>query len=79
MKNTSVVLGPDQASFIHRQIAKGRFGSASDAVRAGLRLLEEQELRIERLRLAIEEGEASGPPEPFDMDGYLAEKQRSAP
>lgn len=78
MKNTSVVLGPDQTGFIRRQIAKGRFGSASEAVRAGLRLLEERELSIEHLRLAIEEGETSGVPEPFDMDDYLAEKRSAA-
>ena len=42
-RNTSISLGDDYLKFIDRQIAKGRFGSASEAVRAGLRLLEEQD------------------------------------
>jgi antitoxin ParD1/3/4 len=66
MKNTSVVLGKGHISFIKRQVRKGRFGSASEAVRAGLQLLEEQESRMERLRAALDEGEASGASLPFD-------------
>lgn len=73
-KNTSVTLGPDYEAFIQRQIAKGRFGSASEAIRAGLRLLEEDELKLEELRAAIEEGYASGDAEPFDIDHFIAEK-----
>lgn len=75
-KNTSVVLGEDYESFIQRQIARGRFGSASEAVRAGLRLLEEEELKLERLRSAIDEGDASGEPQPFDVEEFLAAKRR---
>jgi len=76
-KNTSVVLGDQYETFIRRQIAAGRFGSASEAVRAGLRLLEEQELKLERLRAAIDEGDASGEPQPFDIESYLADKRRA--
>jgi antitoxin ParD1/3/4 len=61
-KNTSVVLGKEHAAFIAKQVRKGRFGSASEAVRAGLRLLEEQELKLERLRAALTEGEAEDDP-----------------
>lgn len=76
MANTSVVIGKPNEKFIKSQIEKGRFGSASEAVRAGLRLLEEHELKIERLRSAIEEGEASGPATPFNMDDFLKAKRR---
>ena len=76
-KNTSVVLGKEQDKFIRTQIKSGRFGSASEAMRAGLRLLEEQELKIERLRAAIIEGEASGPATPFDMDDFLRSRRRT--
>jgi antitoxin ParD1/3/4 len=77
MKMANVEIGEQQADFIDQQVAKGRFGSTSEAVRAALRLLEEQELKIERLRQALQEGEASGPPEPFDIEEYLAEKRRA--
>lgn len=73
-KNTSVSLGEDYQKFIDRQIAKGRFGSASEAIRAGLRLLEERETELEQLRAAIEAGYASGEPEPFDVREFLASK-----
>jgi len=76
-KNTSVVLGKEQDRFIKAQLRKGRFGSASEAVRAGLRLLEEQELKVERLRASLEEGEASGDPAIFDIENFIAEKRKS--
>jgi antitoxin ParD1/3/4 len=74
-RNTSIVIGKADDKFIKSQIKKGRFGSASEAMRAGLRLLEEQELKIERLRNAIEEGEASGPATAFNMRDYLKSKR----
>jgi len=40
-RNTSVSLGEHFARFIEEQIAGGRYGSASDVVQTGLRLLEE--------------------------------------
>ena len=58
------------------QEAGGRYGSASDVVRAGLRLLEEQETRLEALRRALSEGEASGAAQPLDIDVFLAAKHR---
>ena len=59
-KNTSVTLGNHFEQFITQQIALGRFNSASEAIRAGLRLLEDQEVKLERLRRALIEGEESG-------------------
>ena len=55
-KNTSVSLGPHFADFVDRQVGDGRYSSASEVVRAGLRLLEEHEMQVERLRAAIIEG-----------------------
>jgi antitoxin ParD1/3/4 len=72
-KNTSVSLGEHFNGFIEAQVASGRFASASDVIRAGLRLLEENEAKLERLRELIREGEESGDPEPFDFDEFLAE------
>lgn len=75
-KNTSVSLGEHFTDFIENQVAAGRFGSASDVVRAGLRLLEEQEVKLAALRAALADGEESGPPTPFDFEAFIAKKKR---
>ena len=77
-KNTSVSLSDHFAEFIEEQLARGRFGSASDVVRAGLRLLEEHEARLLALQAALVEGERSGEPEPFDFDDFLEDKRNAA-
>jgi antitoxin ParD1/3/4 len=71
-KNTSVTLGAHFEQFIAQQIAEGRFGSASEAIRAGLRLLEEHEIRLEALKQALKEGEESGRAE-YSLKGLLAD------
>ena len=59
-KNTSVSLGSHFEQFIGSQIDSGRYGSASEVVRAGLRLLETTESKLEVLRKALVAGERSG-------------------
>jgi antitoxin ParD1/3/4 len=59
-KNTSVTLGAHYEKFIAQQVAQGRFGTTSEAIRAGLRLLEEREMKLAALRRALVEGEESG-------------------
>lgn len=75
-KNTSVSLSDHFIDFAERQVASGRYGSTSDVVRAGLRLLETQETALERLREAIREGVDSGSAEPFDVAEFLGEMRR---
>ena len=75
-RNTSVSLGDHSADFVDRQVAGGRYGSANDVVRAGLRLFEEHEARQGALRAALVEGEDSGPAQPFDVEAFLAAKRR---
>ena len=77
-KNTSVILGKEHHKFITHQIKKGRFASASEAMRAGLRLLEEQELKVDQLRAAIIKGEESGPATAFDMGGFIAATRKAS-
>ena len=60
-KNTSVILGDHFEQFMDGQVDSGRYGSASEVVRAGLRLLETTEGRLAVLRNALVAGEQSGP------------------
>ena len=73
-KNTSVSLGNHFAGFIDMQVKAGRYGSASDVVRAGLRLLEEHEAKLQTLRAELIKGEQSGPAKPFDFDAFVVAK-----
>ena len=71
-KNTSVTLGKHYEAFIGRQIAIGQFSSASEAIRAGLRLLEEKDIKLAALRRALEDGEDSGFAE-YSLTGLMKE------
>ena len=55
-RNTSVSLGDHFVGFIEERVASGRYNSASDVVRAGLRLLEEHEAKVVALREAADVG-----------------------
>ncbi|MDA0902556.1 MAG: type II toxin-antitoxin system ParD family antitoxin [Proteobacteria bacterium] len=59
-KNTSISLGSHFDDFISQQVSTGRYGSASETIRAGLRLLEERETKISTLRQMLTDGENSG-------------------
>ena len=59
-RNTSVTIGSHFETFIAGQLEEGRYGSASEIVRAGLRLLEDHETKVRQLRVALIEGEQSG-------------------
>ena len=76
-RNTSVSLDDHFTSFIEAKVAEGRFNSTSDVVRAGLRLLEDQETRLEALRAALVAGEESGPATEFDFEAFIARKRRT--
>ena len=75
MKTTSVSLGAYFEDFIKDRIAQGRYNNASEVIRAGLRLLEEDESRVMRLKAAIDEGVESG----FVDDFYRASTALPAP
>jgi antitoxin ParD1/3/4 len=75
-KNTSFSVGEHFTGFIEAQIREGRYSSASDVVRAGLRLLEEQEAKLTALRAALIEGEESGVSSRGVLDIWAAVKER---
>jgi antitoxin ParD1/3/4 len=70
-RNTSVSLGNYFESFVDKSVTQGRFKNASEVIRAGLRLLEEEENKIVVLRNAINEGIESGIAENFDPKKHL--------
>lgn len=76
-KNTSVSLGDHFSHFVDERVAQGRYGSVSDVVRAGLRLLEEHETKLEALRAALIAGENSGPAAAFDVEDFVRQKRGS--
>jgi len=71
-KNTSITLGEHFDGFIASQVNTGRYGSASEVVRAGLRLLEKTETKTEALRRMLDEGEKSGIAE-YSFDAFIEE------
>ncbi|MDD8058082.1 MULTISPECIES: type II toxin-antitoxin system ParD family antitoxin [Shewanella] len=71
-KNTSVTLGEHFDQFINKQLKSGRYGSASEVVRAGLRVLEDQETKIMNLRNMLAEGENSGVAD-YSYDSLISE------
>ncbi len=74
-QNTSISLDDHFAGFLSREVATGRYRSASEVVRAGLRLLEDQEIHTAALKAALTAGERSGAPEDFDFDAFVASKR----
>lgn len=73
MKTTSVALGDYFENFVSTTIQSGRYNNASEMIRAGLRLLEENEKRLQNLKIAISEGENSGVAIDFDATSHLKE------
>jgi antitoxin ParD1/3/4 len=70
-RNTSVSLGDYFENFVDNRVLEGRFKNASEVIRAGLRLLEEEESKIIALKKAINEGIESGIAKDFDSKKHL--------
>jgi antitoxin ParD1/3/4 len=75
-KNTSISLGEHFDHFIAEQIQTGRYGSASEVVRAGLRMLEDSESKMDTLRRMLLEGEQSGLAD-YNYETFIAELDES--
>ena len=70
-RNTSVSLGDYFENFVDGRISEGRFKNASEVIRAGLRMLEEEENKITALKKAISDGIESGIAENFNPKQHL--------
>ena len=79
-KTQTLSLGEHWNSFIKSRLETGRYASASEIVREGLRLLEEKEAdsRLEALRQALIEGEKSGDAGALDMNAIRQEARKEA-
>jgi antitoxin ParD1/3/4 len=70
-RNTSVSLGDYFEDFVDSRVSGGRYKNASEVIRAGLRLLEEEEKKFSELKSAIREGIESGVAKNFDSKKHL--------
>ena len=77
-KNTSFILDHHFDAFVTAQVESGRYKNASDVIRSGLRLLEERETRLQALRLALTEGEASGVSGPLSVEKIKQQARKDA-
>ena len=76
-RNTSISLGDHFEGFVDSKVSMGRFANASEVIRAGLRLLEEEESKIIALKTAIDNGIESGLARNFNANKHL-DKLKSA-
>ena len=70
-KNTSILLGDYFENFIALEVKSGRYASASEVVRAALRLFEEEQNKKKNLLKELEKGEKSGMAKNFNPDKFL--------
>ncbi len=75
----AIQLAEPMQAFVHRQVEEGRYASADAVVDAGLRMLDDYETRLTALRAALDEGEASGEPQPLDFEEFLARMHAKYP
>jgi len=75
-KNTSIILGDHFDKFIKKEIKSGRYRSASEIIRSGLRLLEDEMNKIQTINDALVIGEKSGNPKSFNNEKFKARMRK---
>jgi antitoxin ParD1/3/4 len=70
-KNTSILIGTYFENFINQKIKSGQFSSASEVVRAALRMFEHEETKKDELIKELKKGEKSGFITDFDRNKFL--------
>ena len=74
MTTMNVSLPDTMKAWVEARARTGRFSNSSDYVRDLIRRDQDRQAAIEALQSALDEGLASGPAEPFDLAGFLAER-----
>jgi antitoxin ParD1/3/4 len=77
MKNTSVSLGDYFDQFVSSQVASGRYKNVSEVIRAGLRLLADEESKTLALKAAIHKGLDTPRVDDFDFDIHLSSLKKT--
>lgn len=77
-KNTSIILGEHFDKFIQSEIKSGRYSSASEIIRSGLRLLEIEKQKITAINKALIVGENSGEPVAFDNEKFKSKMKKKS-
>jgi antitoxin ParD1/3/4 len=72
----TITVGDDLAEFIAHKVNAGEYASEAEVVQAALELLRTHDDGLVAIRAAIDEGEASGEPQPFDASQFLYEVHR---
>jgi len=72
-RTTSIILGDHFDQFLAEQVEKGRFESIDEAIRAGLRKIEEDDLKIENLRISLAQGLKSPAVPNFSKESFINE------
>ncbi|MEM1019380.1 MAG: type II toxin-antitoxin system ParD family antitoxin [Pseudomonadota bacterium] len=75
-KTTTLRLGDSLEQFIEHEVAIGNYGSSSEVIRDGVRMLQEHKLKLAALRKELERGMGSPLLSDFDMDSFLDEQER---
>jgi antitoxin ParD1/3/4 len=75
-KNTSIILGDHFDKFIQQEIKSGRYSSASEVIRSGLRLLEIEKQKVNAINKALTVGQNSGTPTAFDNEKFKARMRK---
>ncbi|WP_256004869.1 type II toxin-antitoxin system ParD family antitoxin [Pedobacter deserti] len=75
-KNTSILLSDYFDSLINKQIQTGKYSSASEVIRAPLRMLEYSETKKAELITELKKGEKSGFANSFDRKSFLADMHK---
>lgn len=72
MATMNVSLPDQMKDWVEQQTQGGRYSNASDYVRDLIRRDQDRAAKIAAMQRLVDEGLASGPPEDFDFDAFLA-------